>query len=340
MNSKKIKIVLAGIVITYPFTLQLISSCFNFEYGKLYTFNMSLNEFTISWIAFCGLVCSIVGVYQVFEKLEISRIQHKELIEKQYKQLNTQIQNNYLERYYSFINMLNSDNEIVRLNAIANLYLLAKSSDMCTEPICGNFCDILCSDGKHSKKEKQRVVDYLFNKDCKIFECMEKNINNCHLIDLCFIKANIINANFNNTILENCEIHKSRICDSRFIGTEFKGILFRTTQIKHSNFRHAVISQGTNFNRFTIDDVIFSQVICDGAMFNSGYINKCDFSSAKISQSRFSNVKFIKCVFEFNKIKQTTIAFSISKYIYDFMNMLPAKYANMIHVQGNVLFIP
>ncbi len=343
MKSKKIRIalfVIAGIIITYPFTLQLISGCLKFDYDELYTFNMPLNEFTISWIAFWGLVCSIVGVFQVFEKLHISRIQHKELIMTQYKQLNTQIQNNYLERYYSCVNMLNSDNEIVRLNAIINLYLLAKDSDMCAESICGNFCDILCSDGKHSRKEKQRVVNYLFNKDCNIFGCMEKNINDCHLVDLYFIRANIINTNFNNTVWKNCEIHKSEIIDSCFIGAEFRKVLFRTTQIKHSNFRHSIISKETNFNRFKIDDVIFSQVVCNGAMFNSGYINKCDFSMAKVSQSRFSNVKFIKCVLELNEMNQTTVVFSEPKYREDFINMLPAKYENMIHVQGNVLFIP
>lgn len=332
--------IIAGIVITYPFTLTLSSGCFKFDYGKLYTFNMALNEFTTSWIAFWGLVCTMVGLYQIYEKLRISKIQHQELIMARCKQLNTQIQNNYFERFYSSIKMLSSDDEIVRLNAMAHLYLLAKESAIYTETICCNFCDILCSGTKYSRKEKQRVIKYLFNKDCNVFEHIKKSINNCHLVDLYFSESNIVNASFNNTIIENCRIHASEIVYSDFIGAEFRNVLFRTTQIKHSNFRRSLMSKGTNFSKSKIDYVIFSEINCNETTFNSGYINECDFSMATIRQSIFSNIKFVKCILEFDTINQTTLLFSKVEYMNDFMKMLPAKYEHMIHVQGNILSLP
>lgn len=330
---------ITGIVITYPFTLTLISGCLKSDYGKLYTFNMSLNEFTTSWIAFWGLVCTMVGLYQIYEKLCISKIQHKELVMAQCKQFKTQIQNNYFERYYSCIEMLSSDDEIVRLSAIANLYLLARS-DIYTETICCNFCDILCSDTKHSRKEKQRVIEYLFNKDCSIFEHIKKNINNCHLIDLYFVESNITNTSFNNTIIENCQIHNSKITNSYFIGSKFKNVSFKTTRIRHSNFRHSLFLGETKFNKLEADDVIFSEISCNDTMFNGKYLNKCDFSMAQIIQSRFSNIRFIECIFDFAEIKNTTLVFSKVEYLNSFRKMLPTKYENMIHVQGNILSLP
>ncbi len=57
-----------------------------------------------------------------------------------------QIQRDIRERYQACVQLLESDSEISRLNAINNLYLIAKEhSNSYLEIVCNTFCDIVRS---------------------------------------------------------------------------------------------------------------------------------------------------------------------------------------------------
>lgn len=341
-KTKRIRIIyffLAGIAITYPFILQLVFGLLGIKDSKLFTFNMDPKDFTISWVSLWGVICTIVGIYQIHEKITLSKKQHDDLIRTQCRQLDTQIQNNYIKRYMECINMLNSDNETVRLNAIRYLYILAKECKSYIEPVCGILCDILCSDSNYSKKEQQNIIKYLFNKKVSIFHEVKKNINKCNIIDLSFNNACINNTNFNNTSIENCSFQGTIISNSNFIGAHIKSSLFRTTHIKHTSFKDTLISDNTKFDRKPMYKVDFQSATLNKVIFSSTCFNNCNFSNSKITESQFSMIKFENCILDFDQIAKTNLTFSQSNYIHDFREMLPNKF-NKIYTEGNIVSIP
>lgn len=336
LDSKKNRIaicIIVGVIITYPFIIQLVFGFFgiDLEQKRLWTFNMPIKDFTSSWISLWGVVCAIIGVYQVYEKICFSRSQHKELTILQNKQLDTQIYN----QYYTLISMLNSDSEIVRLNTIGNLFHLAKEYNKYVQSVCDNFCDILCSSNKHSVKEKKRVIRYLFAKN-SIFHNQEKDLNNCNLEGLSFNNLYINNAQFNKSQIDQCSFQSTTIANSEFIAAKIHSILFRHVMIKNVSFKNAHILNGSQFDRNTIfHKISFTGTSFDKADFNKCSFSECDFSDAVINESNYCNNKFVKCNLDFHSINQTSFTFIESKHMKEFEEMLVNT--NNLHIEGNAI---
>lgn len=334
IKKKRIVIcILVGLIITYPFIIQLAFGLLSIdvEQKRLWIFNMPIKDFTSSWISLWSVVCAIAGIYQVYKKINVLKSQHRELAILQNKQLDTQI----LNQYFTCISMLNSDSEIVRLNAIGNLYHLANEYNKYVTSVCNNFCDILCSSNKHSIKEKKRVIRYLFEKH-SIFHNQEKDLNNCHIDGLSFNKLYINNAQFNNSIIDKCSFQSTTIANSEFIAAKINSTLFRHATIKSTNFKDIHILNDSIFDRNTVFyNLNFTSALLDKTNFNDCAFSECNFSNATIKNTQYSKIKFANCNFDFHHIYQTSFMFTGPKYMKEFKEKLINT--NNMHIESNVI---
>lgn len=338
-NVWKLFLLVFFLILICPFLLKLLFTAIGKE---IYTFNLSFTDFINTWITLWSVFGAAIGLYLVQKKIDISRAQHSEQIKTQQEHLKIQIQEGYRVRYSNCIELLNNDNEIIRLQSINNMYLLALENPKdYLSIICNSFCDIITSKcKKYSQKEIQRVFKYLFVDEPRIFDQVRKDINNCQLTNLMITNAHINNTNLNNSIIDDCKIHNTKITNSNFIGTTLKKTVFRTTSFKNVIFRRAIMSDNTTFSRLTINGALFNQSTLNSVFFDDVQISNSDFSDAKMMKSSLTNLKFVQCHLEFDDINDTRLIFVNHNYLNDFKKMLPSKYNKVLHIQGGVIYIP
>lgn len=346
--------VVSFLVIAYPFVLSVLLGP---NPNEKWTFNLPFNVFINSWFVFFSVLGVAIGIYQVQKKAALSKkqtdTQHDlkddtqqrqlevqyELMRDQQRQLDIQNKNANRVRYANCMAMLNMDNEIVRLQALNDLYLLANENPKeYIVPVCKTFCDIISSKSdKYSQKEIQRIFKYLFVEEPRIFDQLRKDINNSRFADLMITDAHINNTNFNNTIIDNCKIHHSEITNSNFIGSTFKNCVFRTTHFNNIIFRKAIFSDQTIFSRLNIDGSVFTSAKFNDVGFDSVGLCDSDFSEAEIEQTTFIRTNFTRCILDFKRIRQVKLNFIDSRYLDAFKKMLPNKYLKVANIEGDTI---
>lgn len=342
--------ILIVLIIIYPFLHHLMHDSIKYI-DDVYTYGLSLNEFYTHWIGLWGFVGVIIGIFQVQKRnntiIEYNQkqldIQNKQ-IQQQNEQIKLQIQRDIRERYQACVQLLESDSEISRLNAINNLYLIAKEhSNSYLEIVCNTFCDIvrsnkfiLAEDNISLPQDIQKIINYLFRASPFIFDDCVKNLNNVKLLAISLNNAHIKNTNFNGATFVNCIFNNSAISDSYFNSVSIRSTLFKTCKIKHSFFRNSIF-EDTQIIKSEIFDVLLSQSMLNGAIFSKTRVGQSDFSNTQINDSIFANVKFdTKCIFEYKELRRTRFAFPDSIYLSRFVKLLPIRYQYQ-RQEGNIV---
>lgn len=312
----------------YPFIVLYIMIISRIDCSMLFL-KMTFPEFATPWFAIWSVLGAGVGLYQFQKNMEMSKEHNEDIIntQKEIIDIRQQMVNIEHERYYSryerCMQMLNSNSEIIRLQAIDSMCVLASENKEYVVSVCNALCNILSTTKIVTKIEKQRVITCLFDQYSFVFENVEKNINNGSLDGLRFVKVNIKNAHFNNTTLINCKFHNSDIQESIFIYAEFRHVLFRTTTIKHTLITNAVMHCETRISRSELHDVNFTQSELKDIQIADVIFNKCEFLKSNILDVCGQKIKFHICGFDCNNICGLKLMFSNEQYLKIFVDMLP-----------------
>lgn len=334
-------------ILLYPFISQLIIIVAG-QAADVLLLKMRFYEFAMPWLTAWSVFGAAIGIYQFQKNMSLSERHHmdvvhaqKELIDIQQKQLKSIELENCHSRHERYLQMISSDNETIRLQGIDSLCVLAREHKEYVIDICNTLCRILCSSGENvTKTEKQRAANCLFCTYRFVFENVEKHIDGGAIDGVSFIRATIKNSHFDGTTLTNCMFHKSDIQDSSFISATLSNVLFRTTSIKHAFVSNAAITNDTRFSQSELYDVDFSHSKFENVQFADCSIGNCEFFKSDIHNVGYQKIKFCnKCGFECGHINNMTLMFSKEKDLNDFIELLPDKYRNKLHIQGKIAHI-
>lgn len=115
-----ILIVLCSILACFPFILLLFGSVFGTEQRLLYTFQLPLPDFVLSWITLCGVVVASIGLYKIKQTQEerlAAETYRMEMSKKNDKTVR-------FNRFCSYVESLGGSNPLSRINSINSLYSL------------------------------------------------------------------------------------------------------------------------------------------------------------------------------------------------------------------------
>jgi uncharacterized protein YjbI with pentapeptide repeats len=288
------------VIFLYPFYCLLIGEIWNF--GKLYTFGLSLSEFMTVWIALGGIIGVVSNVRLTQKRITIQEEQQinqqkqfEEQIEKQNDQI--QIQQKQLRdtRFSSGVELLGNNNESARIGGAYNLYFLAKeNSEDYLMPVCGIFCAhirTITSSKEYREEYKnkpsneiQTILKLLFrrrdnysfllddNKDTIFYRCY-KDLSGTFLCGVEFFYTKMDNVNFRNAELYNVDftaadlscVHFSNavLNDVNFGGAELD-VEFKDAELKNINFSNAKFRQMMYFKGTVLENYSWEEITREG----------------------------------------------------------------------------
>lgn len=244
------------------------------------------------------------------------------------------------ESYYKNLELLKTNNEVIRNTSINNLYALAKQyPEQYKNQVCNIFCDLVkCYSVRNTDssvemdpsnpmpKFIQLILNILFKShesEYNIFYECHKNLNNCILHRIVLKSAKINNTSFNNTQFINCSFHKTEITNSNLVKASFKSCVFRNSEFKHSNFYKSILSNVT-LDTQNMHNLQFS----DSKIFNSQF-RLVQFDKDSFDNSTFNRVMFNSCIFQPDVIltgvsmNNVVLTFRREAAIPKFMELLP-----------------
>ena len=256
-NSWKITLIIISIIAAYPFIGLSINWFLGWNWGKLYTFEMSLEDFISRWIAFWVFVGAGLNVLFMQRRVSIMEEQQKT----QQKQL--------LEtRFSKSVELLGNDNESVRIGGIYSLYYLARDH----EEYQNTICEILCAHvrtltskqnyqetyTKSPASEIQTILDFLCGKNCDgTFYKSPKNLRNTFLHGAGFRNAKLSNASFYNATLHDNHFMKSMLDNVDFIEAKLSNVTFELATLSNVDFLSATFTN-IDFRKADLNKVCFA----------------------------------------------------------------------------------
>lgn len=316
---KKLIIAIIALLVT-PFFIVLISNVLSFNLNFLSGNGISVEYFLSIWITMVGVVAAVIGLYHVKVTVDkhISTESHnKKILLNQQRQLNLMSQQLITDSYNKFLEYFSMDNDILRMAAISNLYLLAlQYPSEYKIKVCELFCRMIkiislpenFSVSDRMPKYVYQIVDILFCKENNIFKDCNKNLDNACFYNFTIKDAVISNASFRNVKFIECNFHNTNIENVDFIKATMKSVVFRTCDIAHSNFHKSIIQRVT-FDKTCLSDLIFNHAEIidtkfklnkfykdsfDECIFRSIWIIRCKFDlSSRLSESYLCDVRLI-----------------------------------------------
>ena len=338
-------------LIGYPFIALTIYKIFKFSIGDLYTFGLPLNDFISSWITLWGVVAAFIGLYQI--KLSQDKLSHnisyyEKSLEAQQKQLDQQQQQFIENKFQTNLCSLASDDYLIRLIAVENLYYLAmEHKDKYRDRVCQTFCEFIKTfktDKKFRNETKMppdmvRILNLLFVITPNIFNECEKDLSHCRLVDV-----TLCNATISNTKLIMAELFKCTFHCTDFTNCMMFNLVMRDSEIKTSKIKKCQMHKSefvkVKFNQTKLRDISF----CDSDLLYCTFARcsmlNIDFSSSKIDDTKFIKTKFnekselISC-----DVSNTSFSFSNESDLKKFQYNISSIHQSKINVEGNIIKI-
>jgi len=289
-----------GVVFTYPFYCLLIGEIWNF--GKLYTFGLPLNEFMTLWIAFGGIIGVVSNIRLTQKRITIQEEQQinqqkqfeeqqkrwekqdeqqEKLRLEQQKQFETQInkQNDQIQiqqkqlrdtRFSSGVELLGNPNGSARIGGAYNLYFLANEyPDEYQHPVC----EILCAHIRNTTSDKEYQEKYKEKTSTEIQT----------ILNFLFRRRD----NSSDLIFDRCfkNLEGAFLCGVDFFYRKIDNAHFRYAELNNVNFYMAEVIY-SHFDDSKLSDVDFGGADLEVGFKDTKLIN-VDFSDAKFGQMMY-----------------------------------------------------
>lgn len=338
------------VLIAYPFILLAICRVFDLSIGDLYAFELPLNDFISSWITLWGVIAAFVGLYQIKlsqDKLSQNVSYYQKSLEAQQKQLDQQQKQFIDNKFQTNLCSLASDDFLIRLIAVENLYYLAMEHDKYRARVCSSFCEFIKTfktDKKFKNETKMppdmvRILNLLFVMTPNIFNEYEKDLSKCRIVDV-----TLCNANISNTKLVESELFKCTFHNTNFNNCMMFNLVMRDSEIKTSKIKNCHMQKNkfikVKFNQTKLRDVSF----CDSNLLSCTFARctmlKIDFSSSKIDDTKFIKTKFnekselISC-----DVSNTSFSFTNEADLKKFQCNISNIQRSKINMEGNIIKI-
>lgn len=313
-----ILIVLCSILVSSPFILLVLGSIFGTEQRLLYTFQLPLPDFILSWITLWGVIVASIGLYRIKQTQEDRLDEEKyrtEMIEKNDKTVR-------FSRFCSYVESLGGSNPLSRINAINSLYALAK---FYPDEFRDNVCTVFVSSIRENKQapissediamppDVHRLLELIIIDKDSVFISCPKDLSGCIIINWDLRSATFsCNINLSDAKFIGCNFHDVKIHDVICVKTQFIDCVFKSSEICYCNFHKSTFKKST-FDKTKLKGLTLSS----SSMQSMTFMRSCVFEDINFTDSKFCDTSFdnpqIGSKIEFGNCSFTSTTFSFTE---------------------------
>lgn len=343
-NKLSILIVLCSILVCSPFILLFLGSVFGTEQRLLYTFQLPLPDFVLSWITLWGVVVASIGLYKIKQTQEERLDEEKyrtEMIEKNDKTVR-------FNRFCSYVESLGGSNPLSRINAINSLYSLAK---FYPDEFRDEVCEVFVSAVRENKQvsitsediamppDVHRILELIIIDKDSVFVSCPKDLSGCIIAywDLRSAKFSC-NINLSDVKFIGCHFHDIKIQNVIFVKAQFINCLFKNSEICYCNFHKSTFKKST-FDKTKLTGLTLSS----SSMQSMTFMRSCVFEDINFTDSKFCDTSFgnpqIGSKIEFGNCSfvSTTFSFTEKKVMDAFTEILKTFNIECPIIENNIL---
>ena len=288
-----ILIVLCSILACFPFILLLFGSVFGTEQRLLYTFQLPLPDFVLSWITLCGVVVASIGLYKIKQTQEerlAAETYRMEMSKKNDKTVR-------FNRFCSYMESLGGSNLLSRINAVNSLYSLAKFyPDEFRDDVCEVFVSAIRENKQVSitsediamPRDIHRILELIIIDKDTVFVSCPKDLSGC-IIAYWDLRSSKFSRNINLSEAKfiGCHFHDVKIQDVTFVKTQFIDCLFKNSEICYCNFHKSTFKKST-FDKTKLTGLTLSAASMQSIIF----MRSCVFEDINFTDSKFCDTSF------------------------------------------------